>query len=120
MLDFRRWGLRLATGQKVGVSRGASGDSDGIYIVVSGPDPKALRRLLRRFERSSGKPVRRRRRAGHDPITDLYGLTDKQVERVPGYCYHGTSRSRLRSIARKGLVPREPGPQGRAEYGSSA
>lgn len=35
-LDSRKWGFRLATLQKVGVSLGTSSDPDGIYIVCQG------------------------------------------------------------------------------------
>jgi|SRR5579863_2469771 len=108
-LDSRKWGFRLTTGQRIGISVGGAGDPDAIYIVVSGPDAQPVRRLLKPFERPSVQATTRRQHKLKEPswggIRMPIGFDPGKGE---GYCFHGTRRRSLRSIARKGLVPPEP------------
>jgi hypothetical protein len=111
-LDSRKWGFSLTTGQRIGISFGGAGDPDAIYIVVSGPDAQPVRRVLKPFERPSAKDIARRQRRAKKPWWRHgclpVGYDPNKQE--PGYCYHGTRRRWLRSIARQGLMPHEPGP----------
>jgi hypothetical protein len=108
-LHRRWWGVILTIGQRIGISVGGPSNPDAIYIVVSGPDAQRVRRLLKPFERRPVKvAVRRQRkpkRAWYNGTYLASGCDDKQEL---GYCYHGTSRHRLRRIARKGLEPHAP------------